>query len=337
MTTRATNLRVGVLIVLGVVLLVAMVLFIAGGRLRQGRLIESYFRESVQGLTVGSPVKYRGVTLGEVTELGLTAAEYAPPAPAEFDRAQFQMVYVRYRIDISKIISAPTTQEVVQAGLRARLASAGLTGLAYIELNFVPGAPPPVTMPWTPVADVIPTVPSTFAQVQDAAAIIAQRLEKVDIEAMVNGIIGLTTDLRTQIDKGDLHQMLASGAAAMAGANEQIQRADLAGAVAQLRAASASLQHLLDSPDMARSLANADLATSRLAEASARLPALITSLQALVRHTDGQTADLTTELAPVLRDARAAAANLRDATEQLRRDPGQLLFGGPPPRSSEAR
>ena len=337
MSGRSTNLRVGLLIVAGVALLVAMVLFIAGGRLRRGQITESYFRESVQGLTVGSPVKYRGVTLGEVTELGLTAAEYAPPAPAVFDRSQFQMVYVRYRIDISKIIGTPNIEDVVKAGLRARLASAGLTGLAYIELNFVPDAPPPPALPWTPVGQVIPTVPSTFAQVQDAVAVIAQRLEKVDIESLANNIIGLVNDLRAQVDRGDLHQMLASGAAAAASANEQIQRADLAGAVAQLRSASASLQRLLDNPDMAKSLANANVASARLAEATARLPALISSLQALVRHTDGQAADLTTALAPVLRDARAAAANLRDASEQLRRDPGQILFGGPPPRPSEAR
>ena len=31
-------------------------------------IIETYFKESVQGLDIGSKLKYRGVTIGEVTQ-----------------------------------------------------------------------------------------------------------------------------------------------------------------------------------------------------------------------------------------------------------------------------
>jgi hypothetical protein len=37
-----------------------------------------------------------------------------------------------------------------------------------------------------------------------------------------------------------------------------------------------------------------------------------------------------------LRDIQATLANLRDASAQLRRDPGQLLFGAPPPHPKAA-
>ena len=74
MEGRAIYLRVGALILLGVALAVALIWFLGGGQLKHGTLLESYFRESVQGLEVGAPVKYRGVTIGRVTELGLVSA-----------------------------------------------------------------------------------------------------------------------------------------------------------------------------------------------------------------------------------------------------------------------
>ena len=40
-------------------------------------------------------------------------------------------------------------------------------------------------------------------------------------------------------------------------------------------------------------------------------------------------------LLPILRDAQAAVANLRDTTEELRRYPPQFLLANPPPRSQE--
>ena len=44
-----------------------------------------------------------------------------------------------------------------------------------------------------------------------------------------------------------------------------------------------------------------------------------------------------TELAPIIRDLRAAVGNLRDTTEQLRRYPSQAIFGAPPPAPEQRR
>ena len=49
-------------------------------------------------------------------------------------------------------------------------------------------------------------------------------------------------------------------------------------------------------------------------------------------RTDSGVADLVQELLPVLRDARSVVANLRDATDELRRYPAQTLLAEPPPR-----
>jgi len=84
-------------------------------------------------------------------------------------------------------------------------------------------------------------------------------------------------------------------------------------------------------------LAGATRAVDRLDEAAKGLPALLASLQATIRRLDAGAADMQADLAPVLRDARAAATNLRETSEDLRRYPAGVLLGGPPPRTAPAR
>jgi hypothetical protein len=69
----------------------------------------------------------------------------------------------------------------------------------------------------------------------------------------------------------------------------------------------------------------------------ARLPASVNALEGTVQTARRATTDVQSELGPLLRDLRASVANLRDATEQLRRNPSQAIFGAPPPAQERRR
>ena len=330
---RGAFLRVGLLVAIGFAASVALVLFLTGNRVRSGQVFETYFTETVQGLEVGAPVKFRGVSLGEVTEIGLASAVYPLP---DMQAAANRQVYVRYVIDLSRTGRPAGLETAVASGLRARLASQGLTGLAYIELDFVdPKDFPMVPVPWTPKYDVIPSVPSTLAKVQDAAETLLAHINAVDLVGLARSAQRLLDDAHAQLaEGGEAQQAMAGAAALMVTAREAVERADLPGLTADARAAAAALRGLVGGPQAREAVAATARAADRLADVAARLPALVATLEAAVRRTSGGVADVQSELVPLLRDARAAAANLRDTTETLRRYPAGVLLGGPPPRET---
>ena len=331
MEGRGAYLRVGLLVLVGTALLIVAFVILAGNQLRGGTPFESYFRESVQGLEVGSPVKYLGVTLGRVTDISLVSAVYGRDMPSEGPSPTFRDVYVRFVLDITRIGRMPDLQSAIDRGLRAKLAAQGLTGLSYIELDFVnPAQYPPQAVPWTPRNPVIPTVPSTLAQVSEAGQEFLAKLNRIEVEGLVRNADGLLTDLRGDLKDGDIHRALAQLDETLAEVQTQLQQADVPGL-------SADARRLLNGPQTRELIANANAALEKFSAASSKLGALIATFQTTAQRANNITADLGAELGPILRDLQAVMNNLREATAELRRYPAGALLGGPPPRERQAR
>lgn len=338
MQGRGAFLRVGLLVLGGALLLVGLIWFLGGRHIRDGTLFETYFRESVQGLEIGAPVKFRGVTIGRVTEIGLVAAEYSPGRTVPLDRQIYRLVLVRALVDTKRIAQLPDTADAVELGLRARLASTGLTGVAYIEMDFVnPRRFPVEPVPWTPVAEYIPSIPSTLTQVQDAAQQFLSRLDQVDLVRLSDTLTTLLASLQASLSDGDAHTVLVRLATLLQTTDQALKAADVGALSADLKRTSTAVRELAQSRDLQRTLANAAQASDRLAAASAQLPALLSSLQSTTRRADHGVADVQAAIGPLLRDLQVSAANLREMTDSLRRNPAQLVTGQPPPRPTEGR
>ena len=324
---RGLFLRVGLLLVGSAALLVGAILALTGDNLASGKMYETYFRESVQGLDVGAPVKFRGVTLGRITNVGLVSAEYGATEAEQVMDATYRLIVVRFKIEPKRVGRLPETAQAVASGLRARLANQGLTGVMYLELDFLPPELHPVDkLPWQPKDDYIPSVPSTIAQVQTAVTDLLAKLDGVDLKRLVSDFDGLVGDVRTQVAPGGpVPATLESARATIADLREQLLRADLPALSAQLRRTGASVETLADGRQTHEVLQQASRALEHV-------PQLIATLQATVSHAGTSVGDVQSELMPILRDARVTLQNLRDTSEQLRRDPGQLLWQAPPKR-----
>jgi paraquat-inducible protein B len=343
---RSLYFRVGALVLVGAGVAIGFILFLTSGSLRgEQTIFETYVRESVAGLDVGAPVRFRGVPVGRVTELGLVSVTYGAVARNPEDTTA-RLVLVRFAVDPQRYGSA-SVADAVRAGLRVRVASSGVTGLAYLEVDFVPDPArfPPIEVPWTPRFAVIPSMPSTITQVTSAAERVMTQLADIDLRTLVTAATELVVGLRDQVGgQGDVAVTLREAAATMVALRQAIEGADLAATVRELRVAAASVsgagqsaEALLSSPEVAGAAASIGQAANDLRVAVARLPAVIASLELALRTVRGTTGDAQAELGPLLRDLRATASSLRDTAEQLRRSPSQSLFGAPPPPPRERR
>ncbi len=337
MESRANSLRVGLLIVGGIILILVLVWFLRGGQVSHGTLLETYFDESVQGLQVGSDVQFRGVTVGRVTALGVVGAEYGGNETM-MNEPLDREIFVRYLIDANRIGRFSSISDVVRIGLRARLGTRLITGLSYIDLDFLnPAAYPPEKLSWTPKALYVPSAPSAFQQVQDAGQRMLAKLDQVDIAKLVNSLTAVAADLQGELESGDLHRTLTAATTLLDTADQAVKGADLPGLSANLRKTSDTLQQLASNPELAKLLNNGAMATGRLAELTGRMGALVTSLEATVRQAQAGTSTLQAGLQPILTNLSAASSSLRDLAETLRQYPGQILSGPPPPSRGPPR
>jgi ABC-type transporter Mla subunit MlaD len=335
MANRALYARVGMLILLGIGLAVGFVLFLTSGRLSSSaRVLETYVSESVQGLDVGAPVRYRGVQVGSVTELGLVSATYRRPDNVPFG-GSFQLVLIRFVVDREKIggESVPRVSEAVRLGLRARIAAQGITGVSYLELDFLnPERYPPLPIPWEPDYTYVPAAPSTVAQVRGAAEELIGRLARLPLESILTDLAGIAANLNAQSREADLVAVLSEARSLISDLRQTLADSEVPATIQELRTLAGDAHRLLDGPETRATVNNISVASGDLRQALARLPAAVQALEATLRATRGASTEVQAELTPILRDLRAASAGLRDTTEQLRRAPSQAIFGAPPPR-----
>jgi len=183
MRDQARYVKLGLFIVVGAGIAGGGAALLGGGSfLRAGLPFDTYVAESVQGLNVGTQVKLLGVTVGRVVEIG-----FAPAGPSGEQR-----VRVRGRLDLGDLPPAwrkrpaETLRARVRDGLRARLASVGLSGQLYLELDEIAGAPPPEEAPQGS-ALLIPSIPSLGERLIGSAERLAPALERL-LDALVPAV-----------------------------------------------------------------------------------------------------------------------------------------------------
>jgi ABC-type transporter Mla subunit MlaD len=338
MKSSALYLRVGLLVLAGILLATLFVVFLAGKR-SGGPMVtlETYSRESVQGLDVGAPVSYRGVPIGRVMEIGLASAEYRRREGVAYTEA-FQLVVIRFAVDPARIGEVPTAQEAIAIGLRARISSQGITGVNYIELDFVnPDRFPMVSVPWTPHFPFVPAIPSTVAQVRGAAETLVERLTQMPIEQMANDIATLIGGLSRQANDGDLAIALRDVAQIAAHLRTMMDSGALESLLAEAREAAAGARGVTNAPELREAITSVAAAASELRRSTQRLPATIDGMERTLRTARHTTTDIQSELVPILADLRATTASLRATAEALRASPSQSIFGAPPPPSERRR
>ena len=92
MSQKANYFKLGLFVIGAIAAGILVLVIIGSGRWFERKvIIETYFKESVQGLDLGSKLKYRGVTIGEVTRISFTYTRYQLDLPIT-QRERYVMV-----------------------------------------------------------------------------------------------------------------------------------------------------------------------------------------------------------------------------------------------------
>jgi len=350
MSKQANHFKLGVFILVATAVFVAIVLALSAGALFKTTVtVETYFNESVQGLDIGSAVKYRGVQIGRVTQIDFTSRKYQQDLRAQ-DRKQYVLVEAELWpevIDATGEPDAARLEDMIRAGLRGRLAPLGITGTAYLEIDYVdPESNPPLEITWKPENPYIPSAPSTYNRIVRGAQSFLAKLDQTDIEGTLRSIAVLVQSINAKVEAlpieslgKDAHAMLREVRAAAAQVNALAGSSNLQRTLRDLATASERARAILANPAFDRAPEDAAAAFARLREIvdGKELKNSLANLDRVLRRFDELSAGADLDITTTLSNLRRITQNLRELTEETRRYPGSILSDPPKPVTFPSR
>ncbi len=153
-----------------------------------------YFNQSLRGLSVGAPIDFRGIVLGQVTDIGI---EYVPKDHNFIMPVTMDLYPLRLSRRVRGEAPTPRTPQshelikrLVERGLRGQLRTGNLiTGQLYIALDIFPkAAPAKIDFDRDPME--LPTVPNSLEELQLQVADIANKLDKIPFDKIGNNLNG---------------------------------------------------------------------------------------------------------------------------------------------------
>jgi len=303
METKVNYAAVGLFtLILGAALVVGVLWLAAGGAFgKQYDLYLAYLDESVAGLNINAPVKYRGVDVGRVSDIRL-------------DPANPETVRLTFALDRGTPVKTDT---------EAVLKSQGLTGIAYVELGGGSREAPLLAQAKDGALPVIRTKPSLSARLENVATQVMSSLDRTS--SNLNALLSEENRAAIKSTLADLAVLSRTLAARKDAIDAGIVNAgkvadEGARAMAKLGPA---LERVEQSADALRKMA--DNASAASVAAGRTVDAVGTDVKRL-------TAETLPEFERLLREMNDLAGSLRHMSDAYERNPGGLLFGNSPPK-----
>ena len=323
---KRNALLIGGFVIFALVMMVVAVLWLSGNNLfskQQEAMI--YYKGNVSGLYVGAPVGFRGVSIGQVEEIGIEVDRDTLEALVPV-RIRLQADALRFNGSKDAAIDLPA---LVLRGLRARLvAQSFVTGQKSIELDFIPNTPSTL-IGGTGARPEIPAIADRFGALIDQVAELPLRETVQEVRDTVTELRGTLVSVQRTLDsaQGVITSTSKELALTGAGSRETLKAATEAIRQVQLSAGTtlASISQLSEStrgvvlaaqPELQRTLTGA-----REAAESARVA------MARVSEMTAPGASLRGDLDAAVRDLSQAARGLRDWSELLEEKPNAIIFG----------
>ncbi len=345
MSAKAHYFKIGLFVIVAVVIGVVSVIILGAGSLFQKTVtMETYIDGSVQGLSIGAPVKFRGVQIGKVTQIAVVSWEY-----------DTHLSYILVRSSLPSDRNWFKTEEVTDEyfkreaikGLRVRLATPGVTGTAYLEVDYLdPRRNPPLKYNWHPKYPYLPSAPSYITQISDSLARIMNSLEDINI-------LGITSRLERTLDtmthtlesanidwiSKEAHKLLAELRETNKHLDQIIAGKKIKDVVADAHATVAGARRIVETSEkplkqflgsLKQTTQSVNSLAKKLDSTSTHLPEAMAQLRVTLRRLDNLLSLPQADLEETLNNIRMISENLKKLTEESRRYPSYILFGKPP-------
>lgn len=283
----------------------------------------SYFEDSVNGLEVGAPVKFQGVQVGTVVDIGvqIDPADMTSTAPVRY-RVNLRQLEAINR-DFVDLEDEDVLRNHIAGGLRAQLhVESIVTGLLFVNLGYEDD-PDPVAPAVFAERGVIPTRPSPF---------VGFEAEARELTATARRVLASTADVLDEIDAEELGDALIASARAvedLAGAPEiRAALARLPGVAAALTETMADFQVLTR-----RAVAVIDPLEIQVEAAAAEAVLTLELLRETIEETRAAVttdAGIGYRVEEALISLTQAADAIRQLASSIEQDPGMLLRGRAP-------
>ncbi|MGD9718338.1 MAG: MlaD family protein [Sulfurimonadaceae bacterium] len=266
-----------------------------------------YFNESVSGLNIDAPVKYKGITVGKV------AAMKIDPKNSE-----------RVEVAIDILSSTPIKTTTV-----ARLTAQGITGLSYINLSMGENDSPLLEAQNGEEYPVIKTEPSFFENVEKSLS---------DVSMQLSSTLARTESLLSPENRQEFSRILRSTANIL----EKIDRTldeesviHIKNTLVQLDAASKKIDVMLPQIEMfvAKGIeweVNTSASLSAIMQSYLGIRATMDEFKRAVENGEFNlkeiTGDVIHTLNNTLLELQSFTVRLESVLEQHRRSPAGLLF-----------
>ena len=153
---------------LGLFVVVAMIVALLTGlffaqRMRSREVIKlvTYFTDNVSGLDISSPVRFRGVAIGRVSDIRISPTGSA--IEVDFEIFQDRLITIGGNVQRTQ----ESAKLPVFPKIRSRVVGNPVTGEGYLLLDTPKEAPPPPDLGFTPKGAYVPSMPSALATLQD--------------------------------------------------------------------------------------------------------------------------------------------------------------------------
>lgn len=325
MSGPANRWKLGLFVVAGCAATLLGLTWIGMNELKRAFFVAyAFFDEAVTGLEDGSPVKFRGVTIGVVDDIVVAEDQ---------KHLRVQMALYEDRLNALRLHVGNGDEDCpLPPNLRAQIVMSWVTSTSFIQVDYYPDPQRgPQMLPFDVPSNTLRTVPSTAKSLEDASREVLRELPSLATSARE-----LVEMARTELAGARLPELSSQAQALLQRIDGAVAQLEKQGTVAVL---TATLKSIDDSAAALRDDKGA-LGTT-LAEARSLLQTLQKEVEAArladttgsLRSAGSAVSELGGSVGSQLAHLRATLEALERLATMLERDPGALLHGRTATRS----